>query len=108
MKYFSVAELTVTDRAWVASYVKEVTPMVESHGGRYLARTSHFERMEGDRESPQLLLVVEWPSHEAAMAFYQSAEYQPFLRARLAGSIGQFYLVPGEDTSNVANIASDE
>ena len=106
MKYFSVAEMTVTDRSWVAAYVKEVTPMVERHGGRYLVRTSNFEKMEGDRQAPQLLLVVEWPSRETAMRFYESPEYQPFLRSRLAGSQGQFYLVPGEDISKVARVSA--
>ncbi len=106
MKYFSVAEMTITDRSWVAAYVRDVTPMVERHGGRYLARTSNFERVEGDREPPQLLLVVEWPSRESAMQFYDSAEYRPFLQARLAGSRGQFYLVPGEDIAKVAQLSA--
>jgi uncharacterized protein (DUF1330 family) len=62
--------------------------------------------MEGDREPPQLLLVVEWPSRETAMRFYESAEYQPYLQARLAGSRGQFYMVPGEDISKVARVSA--
>jgi uncharacterized protein (DUF1330 family) len=105
MKYYSIAELNVTDRQWVASYLEQVTPMVERHGGRYLVRTNNFERMEGDRESPHLLLVIEWPAREAAMAFYASAEYAPHLRARLAGSTGQFYLARGEDMHRLASAA---
>jgi uncharacterized protein (DUF1330 family) len=35
MKYFSIGDITVMDRSWVAPYVKEVTPMVERHGGVY-------------------------------------------------------------------------
>ena len=80
--------------------------MVERYGGRYLARTSNFERMEGDRESPQLLLVIEWPSRDVAMQFYECAEYQPFLRARLDGSKGQFYLVRGEDMNKIAQASA--
>jgi uncharacterized protein (DUF1330 family) len=38
MKYYAVAEVDVTDRAWVREYAKEVTAMVERRGGRYLAR----------------------------------------------------------------------
>jgi uncharacterized protein (DUF1330 family) len=39
MKYYAVADLDVTDPAWVLEYVNEVTPMVEGRGGRSLART---------------------------------------------------------------------
>ena len=106
MKYFSIAEIDVTDRIWVAAYVQEVTSLVERHGGRYLARTNNFEKMEGDGDSPQLVLLVEWPSREAAMQFYQSAEYQPFLQARLKGSRGQFYLVAGEDIGRRVRVKS--
>jgi uncharacterized protein (DUF1330 family) len=98
MKHYAVATIDVTDRAWVADYVAKVTPMVERHGGRYLARTTRFEQLEGER-APQMLLVVEFPSKEAALGFYCSAEYAPFLAARRAGSRGEFFLVPGEDAS---------
>jgi uncharacterized protein (DUF1330 family) len=34
MKHYAVAELGVSDPGWVRDYVAEVTPMVESRGGR--------------------------------------------------------------------------
>jgi uncharacterized protein (DUF1330 family) len=39
MKYYAIAQLHITDPGWVAAYVEHVTPLVEAHGGRYLART---------------------------------------------------------------------
>ena len=105
MKYYAVAEMTVTDCAWVAAYVADVTPMVERYGGRYLARTSHAEKLEGERAAPQVLLIIEWPSREAAMAFYESEEYRPYRESRIAGSINEFILVPGEDVTGTARMA---
>ena len=105
MKYYAVAELTVTDKSWVRAYVENVTPMVERHGGRYLARTSNFESLEGDRERPQLVLLIEWPSLDAAKSFYDSAEYRPYRDARLAGSRGDFRLVAGEDVNRLAKVS---
>jgi uncharacterized protein (DUF1330 family) len=105
MKYYSVAELNVTDRAWVHGYVQNVTPMVERHGGRYLARTNNIERLEGSASNPHVFLIIEWPSREAAMAFYESEEYAPYLKRRLAGSRGEFVLVAGEDINRMAHIA---
>ncbi len=104
MKYYSVAELTVTDGAWVRDYVRDVTPMVERHGGRYLARTTAIERVEGEREPPQLVLIIAWPDRDAAGAFFESEEYRPYRESRRAGSTGEFVLASGEDVNGVARI----
>jgi uncharacterized protein (DUF1330 family) len=105
MKYYAVAQLDVTDPGWVRDYVANVTPMVERFGGRYLARSASVERIEGDGAAPQVVLLIEWPSREAADAFYESAEYAPFRTARIAGARNDFLLVSGEDVNGVARIA---
>jgi uncharacterized protein (DUF1330 family) len=102
MKYYSIAEIDVTDQRWVASYVQNVTPMVERAGGRYLARTAQLEKIEGDRPRPQIALIIEWPSREAATTFYESAEYRPYRESRLAGAVNRFLLVAGEDMTGTA------
>ena len=107
MKYYAVAEIEITDRSWVSAYVKNVTGMVERHGGRYLARTSTIEKLEGERKLPQVFLIIEWPSKEAAEAFYHSDEYRPYLERRKAGSNGEFLLVAGEDINKMARIAAE-
>jgi uncharacterized protein (DUF1330 family) len=105
MNYYAIAELDVTDPSWVRAYVADVTPMVESHGGRYLARTSRVERLEGERDSSQVVLIIEWPSKEAADAFYESEEYRPYREARRGGARNEFFLVAGEDVNGVARIS---
>lgn len=102
MKYYAVAEINVSDPSWVPSYLENVTAMVESHGGRYLSRSANIDKLEGDREAPQVALLIEWPSKEAAMAFYESEEYQPYLESRKKGSTGDFMLVAGEDIAAAA------
>ncbi|ULQ47501.1 DUF1330 domain-containing protein [Flagellatimonas centrodinii] len=97
MKTYVVAELTVTDPSWVGDYLRAVTPLVEAAGGRYLARTPRLERLEGDRPAPNTAVILEFPSRDAALAFYHSDAYQPWKAARLSGSNGDFLLVAGED-----------
>lgn len=104
MKHYTVAEIVITDHGWVAEYVANVTPLVEAHGGRYLARTARIERIEGERTPPQLFLLIEWPSKADAMAFYDSDEYRPYREARRAGATGEFVLVAAEDVSGVAHV----
>jgi uncharacterized protein (DUF1330 family) len=105
LKYYSVAELEITDPSWVPSYVQNVTKLVELRGGRYLARTSKLEKMEGERKLPQIVLIIEWPSKETAVTFYESDEYRPYRQSRIAGAKNQFLLVAGEDIAKVAQVA---
>jgi len=107
VKYYLVGELNLTDRRWVAEYVKNVTKLVEERGGRYLARTATFRKMEGERETPQIFLLIEWPSKEAAEAFYESEEYRPYRESRKEGSRNEMVLIAGEDINKIARIADE-
>jgi uncharacterized protein (DUF1330 family) len=104
MKYYCVAELNVTDQSWIPDYVKNVTEIVERRGGRYLARTSNIEKLEGERPAPQLILLLEWPSRAAALAFYESDEYKPYRQSRQDGASNELLLVAGEDITGAARI----
>ena len=104
MKYYLIGEVEITDQSWVPDYVRNVTGMVERYGGRYLARTSLVERVEGGRKVPPMLVIVEWPSEELAMAFYESEEYRPYRQSRIAGAKNEFLLVAGEDVAKAAHI----
>ena len=104
MKYYVVGEVDITDQGWVPDYIKNVTEMVERRGGRYLARTSIVERMEGERKTPQILVILEWPSKESAVAFFESEEYRPYRQNRNAGAKNEFLLASGEDLAKAAHI----
>ena len=104
MKYYTVAELEVTDQSWVGDYVTNVTKLIERHGGRYLARTSNVEKIEGERKLLPLFLIIEWPSKEIADTLYESEEYRPYRRSRLAGAKSELVLVAGEDLTKTAHI----
>ncbi|UCE63064.1 MAG: DUF1330 domain-containing protein [Nitrospirota bacterium] len=97
MKHYVVAELNVSDDSWVPSYLAEVTRLVEENGGRYLVRTPKIQKIEGERPVPQIFIIIEFPSKEAAVTFYSSAEYQPYLKARKEGASTEMVLVAGED-----------
>ena len=105
MKCYAVAEIDITDPSWVQEYVKQVTPLVEARGARFLARTPNAEKLEGEREKSQVYLLIEWPSKEAAVEFYESEDYRPYLEARVAGSRNQLVLVAGEDIVGLASIS---
>ena len=97
MSYYAVVFVTPKSDAWIPDYLAAVGPLVEKHGGRYLARTQNHERLEGTSENPGLIAILEWPSKAAAQAFYRDPAYQPSLQARLAGAANDFFLVEGKD-----------
>ncbi len=97
MKYYFVVPVHLSDDSWVEDYVPNVTALVHKHGGNYIARTSNMEKLEGTGEMPDLFVLVEWPSKEAAKAFYDDPDYQQYKQARQAGSSGDFIMVAGED-----------
>lgn len=104
MKYYFIGEIEVTDQSWVPDYVKNVTGMVERSGGRYLTRTPKIEKIEGERKPMPMCVILEWPSKEAAVSFYESEEYRPYRQKRLAGAKNEFLLVAGEDVTKTAHI----
>ena len=80
-------------------YGAAVTAQVEAAGGRYLARTMAVRTVEGDDPDPQVMVLIEWPSREAFEQWYQSEEYAPLHRMRVAGTSGKALLFSAEDVS---------
>lgn len=97
MTCYAIVEMNVHDDRWIAGYGPPVTALVEKHGGRYLARTPDIQRLEGHGVPPNRMAVLEFPSRQAALAFYEDPEYRPHLEDRLAGADCRFFLVTGED-----------
>ncbi|MCP4596094.1 DUF1330 domain-containing protein [Neptuniibacter sp.] len=97
MTYYSVLAVTPTSDDWVADYIEPANNTVARHCGRYLARTTSHERVEGQGDDAALRVIVEWPSKEAAIAFMNDPEYLPHLEARTQGSISHHFLIEGKD-----------
>ena len=96
MKTLAVIETNVIDPSWIEEYTKKVTPILLSFGGKYLTRSGNIELVEGV-EKPQFSVIAEFPSKEIAVAFYNSEEYAPYKKSRLAGSVSKCLLVSVEN-----------
>ncbi|MEM9318164.1 MAG: DUF1330 domain-containing protein [Pseudomonadota bacterium] len=97
MAYYSVLAVTPTSEDWIPGYLPSANARVAAHGGKYLARTSSHDQVEGGDEPAALRIVIEWPSKEAAMNFMNDPEYTPHLAARTAGSESFHFLIEGKD-----------
>lgn len=72
-----IANVTVTDPDAYAKYAELAGPAIALHGGTFIARGGRFVQLEG-RERPRNV-VARFPSVEAAVACYDSPEYQAAL-----------------------------
>ncbi|MEM1053337.1 MAG: DUF1330 domain-containing protein [Pseudomonadota bacterium] len=97
MSYYSVLAVTPTSEEWIPDYIGPANALVAKHGGKYLARTSSHEQIEGSDSPAALRIIIEWPSKEAAMAFMEDPGYVPHLKARHAGSTSFHYLIEAKD-----------
>ena len=94
MPAYEIANVDVTDPEGYRAYAEQVVATVAAHGGRYLARAGRCELLEGEGQ-PGRLVILEFPSYEAARAWYRSADYERIKPLRLANSRGQVVITDG-------------
>ncbi|HZS85570.1 MAG TPA: DUF1330 domain-containing protein [Stellaceae bacterium] len=94
MPAYFIVEVEVTDPAAYERYKPLAGASVARHGGKFLVRGGRAETLEGGWE-PKRIVVLEFPSMEAARRFYDSPDYQEALKLRLAASRSKAILVEG-------------
>ena len=99
MSVFLIAEVTVTDDAWIPGYAAKVHDIAARHNGRYLSRSGNIETLEGTATDVSLIALIEFPSRDEALAFANDPEYAPFGQARRAGSVSHFRLIDDTDVA---------
>lgn len=97
MSYYSILAVTPLNEEWIPAYIGPANTLAAKHGGRYLARTSDHEQLEGSNQDAAIRIIIEWPSKEAALSFINDPDYKPHLKARTAGSESFHFLIQGKD-----------
>lgn len=72
-----IAHVTVTDAEAYGKYAELAGPAIAKHGGEFIARGGRYVQLEG-QERPRNV-VARFPSVDAAVACYNSPEYQKAL-----------------------------
>ena len=81
MPAYYIGEHKITDAAVFDEYLRQVVPMIERHGGRYLTRAGTHEMLEGDWH-PNRVVIIEFADMAAIRAWHRSPEYQPLIAMR--------------------------
>ena len=85
---------TVKDRAAFDLYAERWLPIAEAHGARYLAAGGRHDTREG--VDVERVVIVEFPSYDAACACYDSVEYQAILGFALQAYDRELVIVDGD------------
>lgn len=97
MPVYVIADIRVTDDAWVPTYAASVHEIVHKHGGKYLSRSGNVKTLEGRPLETTLIALLEFPSAEAVEAFATDPDYAPHAAARQEGSESRFQLIDDTD-----------
>lgn len=62
-------------------YIELVKPIVESYGGEYLVRSNKVSALS-DKQNPQRVIIIRFPSREKLEKCFASAEYQKIMSKR--------------------------
>ena len=90
---YLVVDARSSDPERMAEYRRLAQIAVEHYGGRYLVRGAPYVTLEGSWQ-PERLVVLEFPSMDAAKTFYDSPEYLAARSAR--AGVSDFDIVLAE------------
>ncbi|MDS9467779.1 DUF1330 domain-containing protein [Paracoccus sp. MBLB3053] len=97
MTVYLIAEVKITDEAWIPDYVAHVHEIAARHNGRFLSRSGNVETIEGPPSEGTVISLLEFPSREDVLAFADDPEYAPYGAARRQGSICHYRLIDDTD-----------
>jgi uncharacterized protein (DUF1330 family) len=94
-KGYWVASIDVTDMEGYKAYVAANAEAFHKYGAKFLIRAGKFEPVEGSLRSR--VVVIEFPSYQAALDCYHSPEYQKAKALRMGKGVGEIVVIEGYD-----------
>ncbi len=94
MAAYLIFDVEIRDMARYQDFMAGVKPALETAGARYLVRGGSHKVLEGDW-SPRRVVLLEFPTREAAEAFYNGPVYQGLKAIRDECSSANLVLVEG-------------
>ncbi len=94
MAAYIIVDVDVKDAKAFEPYKQPTAESVARYGGKFIVRSSEYEVLEGNWR-PTRLVVLEFPSVEAAKCWYESPEYRKVMPIRLQHAVSKMILVNG-------------
>jgi uncharacterized protein (DUF1330 family) len=94
-KGYWIGRIDVNDEEAYRAYIAANAEAFAKFGARFLVRGGQHDAVEGTARSRNV--VIEFPDYQAALACYQSPEYQAAKALRDPVSSGELVIVEGYD-----------
>jgi uncharacterized protein (DUF1330 family) len=95
VKGYWVAQVDVSDMEQYKKYIAANAKPFKEFGARFLVRGGQSEEPEGSHRSRTV--VIEFPSYQAALDCYHSADYQAAIKLRASVSDADIVIIEGYD-----------
>ena len=95
MPAYVVFETNITNLETLNEYRSKAGALIEKHGGRYIARSVPPTKLEGLREATDACVILEFPSEEHVMSWYNDPDYVPLIKLRQSGAKSEATMVAG-------------
>lgn len=96
MPAYVIATVDVTDWQRYREYMKVTPGIIAQYGGRFAARAGRSRVLEGEDDGRRVV-ILEFPTYEAAERFYESPEYARAKKLRAGAATGRLVLVAGAE-----------
>ena len=91
---YVVAQINVTDPETYADYIKLVLPTIQHFSGEFLVRGGKSVNYEGEPHGSRMV-VIRFPSYQAAKDWCHSAEYAKAKAIRMSASTSVQTIIEG-------------
>jgi uncharacterized protein (DUF1330 family) len=98
MAAYVIFDVGPFDRDAMKPYLERAWDTLIPYGGKAIVRTGNIDIRENSHGlgwKPTRILIIEFPSMEAARSWYESPEYQEILPIRLNASQDNMVIVEG-------------
>jgi len=99
-KGYWIVRVDITDQEQYKAYVAANAKPLAKYGARFLVRAGRFENAEGASRTRNA--VIEFPTYDAAIACWHSAEYQQAMKLRLPVSTADLIIIEGYEGAQPA------
>ena len=94
MAAYVIAEIEITNPEGYKAYTQVVPATIQQYGGKFVVRGGAATVLEGEWPERRRV-VLEFPSKEAALKWWNSPEYAEPMKMRRASSKGRLILIEG-------------
>ena len=94
MAAYVIAEIEITNPEGYKAYTQVVPATILQYGGKFVVRGGASQVLEGEWPERRRV-ILEFPSKEAALKWWNSPEYAGPMKMRRAASKGRLILIEG-------------